>query len=163
MSEVAEPSKGCIQATAQAGLRAMAEALFPVNEIGAPDYRDAAIVARTLTYMEELPPAQRRLLVFLFVFVELLAPLLVPCMRRFSSLPVEERTAAIRRWRSSRMVAYRYLGDGIKATLTMMYMSHPAVLSHVGAFKTCSNPHDPLQLEVRTEVLAAPSAAEASS
>ncbi|MCA9605446.1 MAG: hypothetical protein KC619_07615 [Myxococcales bacterium] len=146
-------TKGFVARTMEAGLAGLAEALFPANEIGAPDWRDAEIVPRTLAYMAELPRPQRRLMVFLFVLVELAAPFLVPCLSRFSRLAVERRTTAVRGWRKSRFVLFRYLGEGIKATMTMQYMSHPRVLAHVGVYKTCTNPHDPLQLDVRVDAL----------
>ena len=123
-----------LQRHAEAGLSATAEALFPVNELGAPDFRATDLVARTLDYLALLPARQRRLLILLFVLVELGAPLLVFGTRRFSRLPVGERERAIRGFRGSSFLPVRVVGDALKACLTMMYMSHPAALAYVGAF-----------------------------
>jgi hypothetical protein len=118
---------------AESGLGAAAEALFPVNDYGAPDFRDTALVPRVIAHWELLPERQRRLLVLLFALVELAAPLLVPCLHRFSRLPVERRESAVRAWRLSRVGVVRLVGDALKATLTLHYMSHPAALRYVGA------------------------------
>lgn len=117
------------------GIRAASEGLFPENDFGAPDWRDTELVARTREYMAELPPPQRRLLVLLFVVVELLAPILLLVPRRFSRLSPERRAAAVRRWRGSRFFVLRVLGDALKATTTMMYMSHPRVVAHIGEYR----------------------------
>ncbi|HEX3598221.1 MAG TPA: hypothetical protein VHU80_24100 [Polyangiaceae bacterium] len=118
---------------AVAGLSATVEALFPVNDQGAPDYLTTDLVARTLEYLELLPARQRRLLLSLFALVELAAPFLLVGWGRFSSVSVERRERAVRRFRSSSVAALRLVGDALKASTTMMYMSHPAALSYVGA------------------------------
>ena len=121
------------------------EALFPENDLGAPDYRETDLEERILEYLRMVPARARRLLLLLFIGAELAAPLLVPCLSRFSSLPVTDREAAVRRWRRSRLLPLRILGDALKATTTLLYMSHPAALRHVGAFAACDAPTD-LQL-----------------
>lgn len=120
-----------------AGLGASAEALFPVNDFGAPDFRETEIVARTLDYMRALPATQRRLIQLLFAFVELAAPVLCGSFRRFSRMPAARREAAVRGFRRSRFAGVRLLGDALKATLTMMYMSHPRALAYVGEKSDC--------------------------
>ena len=122
---------------AEAGLSATAEALFPANRLGAPDYRTTELVARMLSYLRLLPARQRRLLLSLFALVELAAPLLLAGFGRFSRLPVERRERAVRRWRSSSVLPLRLVGDALKATTTMMYMSHPAALAYVGSHRGC--------------------------
>ena len=62
---------------AESGLIATAEALFPENAYGAPDYKTTDLVHRMLEYWKLLPSPQRRLLVFLFALVELLPPILL--------------------------------------------------------------------------------------
>ncbi len=135
-------------------MSAVSEALFPENELGAPDFRDTEMVGRTLEYIEELPPPQRRLLTLLFVFVELFAGLLLFAPRRFSKLRPARRAWAVRRWRRSNLFALRMLGDALKAAATMMYLSHPRVIAYLGAYKTCENPADPLPFPVRPRALA---------
>ncbi|HEX4334606.1 MAG TPA: hypothetical protein VH062_01760 [Polyangiaceae bacterium] len=127
---------------AEAGLSATAEALFPVNDLGAPDYRTTEVVARMLDYLRLLPARQRRLLLFLFAFVELAAPLLLVGFGRFSSLPVGRRERAVRRFRSSSVGPLRLVGDALKASTTMMYMSHPAALEYVGSYSGCGRVAD---------------------
>jgi hypothetical protein len=132
-----------------------AEAMFPENSLGAPDWREARVVERMIEHLHELPPRPRRMLLFLFGFVELAAPLLVPGLHRFSRLSVARRTRAIRRWRASRLYPFRLVGDGLKMTLTMIYLAHPAVARHMGEYKTCSNPFDPHPVEIRPGALQA--------
>ena len=132
-----------LQRYAEAGLSAAAEALFPVNDLGAPDYRTTDVVARMRSYLLLLPARQRRLLLSLFAFVELGAPLLLLRPGRFSRLPVGTREQAIRRFRASSFLPMRVIGDALKASMTMIYMSHPAALAHVGAFNGCGRALDP--------------------
>lgn len=120
-----------------AGLAAAAEAMFPANDFGAPDFRDTEIVARTLEYLAALPSTQRRLIRLLFVFVELAAPILCGGFSRFSRMSIARREAAVRGFRTSRFQLLRLLGDALKATLTMMYMSHPLALAYVGEKTEC--------------------------
>jgi hypothetical protein len=139
---------------AVSGIAAASEAAFPENTIGAPDFRSTDMVSRTLEYLEELPPDQHRLVKLLFVFVELAAVLLVFGFRRFSRIPMPRRTEVIRGWRRSRFLPLRLLGDALKATTTMMYMSHPSVIAHIGEYRSCDHPADELEIEVRSGALA---------
>jgi hypothetical protein len=122
---------------AEAGLSATAEALFPINELGAPDYRTTELVPRMLDYLRLLPARQRRLLLSLFAFVELAAPILLVGFGRFSRLSVGRRERAVRRFRNSSWPLLRLVGDALKASTTMLYMSHPAALTYVGAYPGC--------------------------
>jgi hypothetical protein len=136
------------------GIRAASQGLFPENDLGAPDWRETEMVQRTRDYIAELPPPQRRLLVFLFVFVELAAPLLVLGLRRFSKLEPEQRAAAVRRWRKSRFFLLRLLGDALKASTTMMYMSHPRVAAYIQEYRICEHAADPDEYALRPNELA---------
>jgi len=122
-----------LERLAKEGLGAAAEALFPSNDYGAPDYRETELVARTVEYWGLLPLRQRRLLVLLFACVELASVLLIRGGRRFSRHPAPAREVAVRAWRRSSLFPLRILGDALKASLTVLYMSHPAALAHVGA------------------------------
>lgn len=148
--------KGFFERRARDGLEAVAEALFPQNDYGAPDFKSTELVGRTLSYMDVLPRDKRRLLVALFALTELAAPLLIPCLSRFSRLPVARREEAVRRFRQSRFLPFRLLGDALKATTTLIYMSHPLALAYVGAYSTCERRTDPLAIPHRAGVLAAP-------
>lgn len=144
---------GFFQRQLIAGIRATSEGLFPENELGAPDYRDTEMVTRTLDYLAELPPPQRRLVSLLFVAVELLAPFLLLVPRRFSRISPTGRANAVRHWRGSRIFLLRLLGDALKATATMMYMSHPKVVGYIGEHRACHHPDDALRYPVRPHAL----------
>jgi hypothetical protein len=142
------------------GIRAASEGLFPSNDLGAPDWRDTDMVSRTREYIDELPPEQRRLLVLLFVFVELFAPVLLLTPHRFSNLPPRRRAQAVRSWRISRFFVLRVLGDALKASTTMMYMSHPRVVAYIEEYRVCVHPDDALAYPVRPKALERPAVTE---
>jgi hypothetical protein len=135
------------------GIAATGEAVFPENDLGAPDWKSTELVARTLEYIDELPPPQRRLICALFLLVELAAILVVFGFRRFSRLPVERRTELIRGWRRSRFLPLRLIGDSLKAAVTMIYMSHPSVIAYIEEYRACGHPADRLNIAVRPGVL----------
>jgi hypothetical protein len=117
------------------GLLAAAEALFPKNAIGAPDFAETRLLDRSIEYLAILPPPQRRLLILLFILVEIALPLLtLRGIGRYSKLPVERRLWLIRELRRSKLYPLRLIGDAVKGMLTMMYMSHPEVIRHIGMF-----------------------------
>ncbi len=147
-------SGGFFEARAADGLRATVEALYPANDYGAPDFRDADMVSRTFEYWRALPVRQRRLLMSLFALVELAAVLLVPGFRRFSKIPVDRREQAVRNFRRSRFLPLRLLGDALKAATTVIYMSHPSVLKYVGMYSACDRPMDPMPVTVRRDAFA---------
>lgn len=136
---------------ARRGLTAACEALFPENDFGAPDYRTTDLVRRTLEYLDILPAAQRRLLLTLFVVVELGSVVLVRGFTRFSRLSPERRVRVVRRWRRSRFLPFRVLGDAVKAVTTLIYVSHPAALEYAGAYAGCDHPLDSFPLKRGTQ------------
>jgi hypothetical protein len=138
---------------ARRGIFAAAEALFPENDYGAPDFRSTDLVRRTFEYLEELPNEQRRLILTLFVFVEVAAPFLFFTPHSFSTMSVRAREVGVRALRRSRFLPMRIVGDALKATMTMMYMSHADALAFIGAHSACSRPSDPLAIPVRPGVL----------
>ncbi|MCB9683095.1 MAG: hypothetical protein H6733_16645 [Alphaproteobacteria bacterium] len=79
-----------------------------------------------------LPPTQSVLLKLLFVGVEWLTPLLAPIGGRFSRRTPEGRVAVVEGWRGSWVFPVRLLGDAVRATLMMVYFSHPDVLLALG-------------------------------
>jgi hypothetical protein len=145
------------------GLEAAAEALFPVNDHGAPDFRTTELVRRTVEYLDELPPDKRRLLIALFAVTEFGTLLVWPYFSRFSRLSPARREDAVRGFRSSSFLPLRLLGDALKATTTLMYMSHPSALAYVGAFSSCERPFDPMQLPVKRDALAKSTGAEVNT
>lgn len=144
---------GLFSRIATDGLRATVEALYPVNDYGAPDWQATEMVSRTLDYWSDLPQRQRRLLMALFVLIELGAVFFVFGLKRFSRLSVTRRERAVRDLRRSRLVPLRLVGDSLKASTTVIYMSHPAVLEHIGMYSVCDRPEDPLRVQVRADAL----------
>jgi hypothetical protein len=144
---------GLWPAIAARGIAATADAMFPPNAVGAPDWLQAEMLPRMLRYLDELPPRQRRLLLGLFVLVELGAPLMVPGLRRFSRLTPQRRLQAIGRWRASRLEPLRLVGDGLKMTMTMLYLAHPAVRRHIGELAPCAAPAGPAAAAEQPDVL----------
>ncbi len=134
--------------TAMVSIHAVSEAMFPSNDFGAPDYEATDLVRRTREYIDELPPEQHRLLLLLFIFLELATPLLSLRFRKFSSFTPVRRAELVRGWRKHWFQPLQWLGDALKATMTMMYFSHPTVVKHLESFKTCERPTDPLQFPV---------------
>ena len=66
----------------------------------------------------------------------------------------------MRRWRKSRWFLLRVLGDALKASTTMMYISHPRVLEHIEEYRVCEHETDGLRVPVRPKALEAPSVSE---
>lgn len=118
------------------GFAACAEALFPENDYGAPDWRATDMVARGETWWLTMPPAARKMVIAMFAAIEVGAPLLKPGFRRFSRLPPEERRALVTRWRSSALMPLRFLGDAVKSSMTMIYLSHPLAMAYIGVKTT---------------------------
>lgn len=129
-------------------LPAACESLYPPNDQAAPDYRQTDLPQRMATYVDRLPPGQRRLLKLMFIGVEAASVALAP-FRRFSSRAANVRRRAVRRWRASSVLPLRLLGDALKSALQMVYLSHPDVIRFIGEYKTWSHPGDALQMEVR--------------
>ena len=59
----------------------------------------------------------------------------------------------MRRWHTSWFKPLRILADALKATTSMIYLSHPAALAYIGMYKACENEGDPLQVDIDTEAL----------
>jgi len=81
-------------------------------------------------------PRMRLLMHLLFFLIEH-ATLFFPAPgggghRRFSALTVEQRTAAIEGWRTSRLFPRRIVFASLRAILTMGYFAYPAVLRQLG-------------------------------
>jgi hypothetical protein len=146
-------ARGFVWRHSRAGIAAAAEALFPENDYGAPDWQSTEMVDRTNDYLEALPREQRRLITTLFLVLELGTLVLVQGFRRYSHVDVERRAEIIRTWRRSRFFVFRIVGDAVKATTTIIYMSHPLALAHIGAYKTCERPDDPLPFRVEPTAL----------
>lgn len=158
-----EAKQTFMERTARATVRATAEVYFPTNDFGAPDWRDTDMVERTMEYLKDIPPSARPMLYVLFFAVEWLAPFLLAGLGRFSkrSLPFRERV--IRRWNTWNFILFRFLAEGLKAQLTMTYMSHPLVQEHMGVWKACERAVDPYQRPVRPDFLAQFAAEDAAA
>lgn len=138
-----------LERSARNGLTAVAEVYFPENDEAAPGWRETRMVERTMSYLNTLPPANRRMIYLLYAAVEWLTPLWLAGIGRFSKRSLAFRTRAVRRWQTWDFLPFRLLSDGIKAQITMLYCSHPAVQKHLGVWKSCGREADPYPLPVR--------------
>lgn len=127
---------------------AACEALFPVNTESAPDFEQTELVERTHAWVGGLPASQRKLVKLMFIGVELLAAI-AGLGRRFSRRSVASRESLVRRWRASGVLPLRLLGDALKSSLQMIYLSHPAVVRYLGEYKVWRHPNDPFEIDVR--------------
>lgn len=127
------------------------EALFPLNELGAPDYLHTQLPSRVWRYIQAVPPSYRRLLVLLFFFLEWW-----PCLSlrpsRYSRLSRPQRLALVAGLRASPWYPLRLVGDSVKGVLTMMYCSDPAVLRYMGVY-TVSPREGDVDMDARPDAL----------
>ncbi len=117
---------------ALAGFQAVCEALYPDNEFGAPSWRTTDMVARAATHWDALPPQSRLTLEALYAGLELGGSALAPWVGRLSSLPVARRFKMLERMRKSRVWPLRFVAEAVKSSSTMIYLSHPAAMQHIG-------------------------------
>jgi hypothetical protein len=115
---------------------AAAEAMFPAGGAIPPSGHEARVTAYVERYVERVPGRIRLLMRLLFLLVEQ-ATILLPApgrggRSRFSSLPVEQRMAALEGWRTSRLFPRRIVFTSLRAILCMGYLADPAVLRHLG-------------------------------
>jgi hypothetical protein len=131
-----------VRALARRGFVACAEAVFPEGHAGYPDWRTTELAERFEPWLDALPPETRHLMEAVYTSVELGGGLLVASPGPFSRLPVPRRAAIISGWRASHFMPLRFLGDAIKSSTAMLYMSHPAALRRVGARSACDHPEN---------------------
>ena len=125
---------------ALAGFQAVCEALYPDNEFGAPSWKTTDMVARAATHWDALPPQSRLTLEALYAGLELGGSALAPWVGRLSSLPVARRFKMLERMRKSRVWPLRFVAEAVKSSSTMIYLSHPAAMQHIGAARECLRP-----------------------
>lgn len=130
---------GLLRRTALAGFQAVCEAFYPDNDLGAPSWRDADMVARAARHWDALPPGSRYLVETLFASMQLGGAALAPGLGPLSRVPVEKRAAMFSAWKKSRVWPLRFAAEALKSATTMLYMSHPAVMRHVGITKACGD------------------------
>lgn len=118
------------------GFAACAEALYPENDYGAPDWRETEMVARAEEWWRTLPPSARMTVVGMFAAIEIGGPILKPGFRRLSRMAPEDRRALVGRWRASSLVPLRFIGDAVKSATAMIYLSHPRTMTYMGITRT---------------------------
>ncbi len=133
------------------GIRGLSEALYPVNDFGAPDWQDVDMVKRTYQNLFLMPPFQRFLLLVLYCVSEIVLPLLVPAIKPFSKVSLENRIKTLQRMKKSKIFFIRLFSEAIKAALQMIYMSHPTVLEYIGEYKHCPMPKDPFAMPIKSK------------
>ncbi|HJO22009.1 MAG: hypothetical protein QF890_04985 [Myxococcota bacterium] len=117
-------------------VRAAAAAIFPAGGAVSPSGGEARIAVHTDRWLVQLEPRVRLLVRLLFFLVEH-ATLFFPApgldgFRRFSSLRLDQCEAALEGWRISRLAPRRLVFQGLRAIVTMGYLSHPPVLRELG-------------------------------
>ena len=122
------PLRRWFDATYARSVHATSEALYP-EAPGIPGGVSTELAPRTMAYIDQLPPTQRPMVALLFVAVEWLPFLMWPLGGRLSRRTAERRVATVEGWRHSRIWPLRLVGDALRATLTMVYFSHPKVLA----------------------------------
>jgi hypothetical protein len=113
-----------------------AEAMYPAGgpipssglDADLPDYLERLMAASQL---------QTRILLHLLFFLVEHGTLLFPTpgrggMRRFSSLDIEHRVAALDGWAESALFVRRVVFTSLRAVLTMGYFAHPPVVRRLG-------------------------------
>jgi hypothetical protein len=134
--------KAPVRVLARRGFIACAQAVFPEGHGDNPDWRATALADRFDPWLDALPPETRGLMEAVFTTIELGGGLLGASPGPFSRLPVARRAALISGWRASHFMPLRFLGDAIKSSTGMLYMSHPAALRRVGARSACDHPEN---------------------
>jgi hypothetical protein len=117
-------------------LTAAADTVFPPGGAITGSGSDAEVAERTDIWVAEIA-ASMRLLIRLLLFLVEHATLFFPApgrggFRRFSSLDVGQREAALRAWSESSLAPRRLVFQSLRAVLTMGYLSDPAVLRELG-------------------------------
>jgi len=122
-----------VRPLAIAGFKASAEVVVPPNDLGAPDVAATRLELRFDRWLDELPPESRRLMLLLYGATEVLVPLLMPALGRFSRQPLARRAALVERWRRSPIAPLRFVAEAMKSPVVMMYLSEPDALRWLGA------------------------------
>jgi hypothetical protein len=118
-------------------LAAVAEAVFPPGGAIPCSGLDARILPYVDGLMLRAHPRPRRLMRLLFFLFEhgtlvFPAPGGLRGRRRFSSLDLERRIAALESWAGSRLSARRLAFGSLRAIVTLGYFAHPPVLRQLG-------------------------------
>ena len=130
-------------------IRGLGEVMFPRNDRGIPDYQITELENRTLAYLKLLSPFTRLSLVLLYFGAEYVFPLLSWRPGRMSHMSPSKRLKILSKLKTANSYYIRSLTDGLKANLTMIYMSHPSVSNYIGEYKTCINPEDSFQINIK--------------
>lgn len=132
-----------------------AAAIFPAGGAVPPSGGEARVAAHTDRWLAQVEPRVRVLMRLLFFLVEH-ATLFFPApgldgFRRFSSLRPDQREAALEGWRTSRLGPRRLVFQGLRAIVTMGYLSHPPVLRELGLAPRDIVPGGPLASEAAVD------------
>lgn len=131
-------------------LAAAAEAAFPEGAPG-PSHREAEVPSRFWAWHQELPRREQILVELLLFTVELFA--LLWTWRPFTWLEPEARRQVMARLKAHRRYPVRLVGESLKGLLTMIHLSSPAVMQHVGVYAVDEHPADPYRLPIRRDGL----------
>jgi hypothetical protein len=116
-------------------VNAVAEVMFPAGGAIPFSGLDARIPRYADRFLAALEPPQRLEIRVLFAVFEH-ATLFFPGpgwngFRRFSSLDLEQREVAMQGWSQSSVFLRQMIFTALRAVLTMGYLGHPTVMSHL--------------------------------
>lgn len=97
-----------------------------------PGFEETEIERRMVLYIEALPPEQSPMVALLYVLVEYLAWFVAPWKGRLSRRSIPDRVHLVEAWRESWIWPLQVVGDALRASLCMVYFSHPAVMAAYG-------------------------------
>ena len=131
-----------VRPIARRGFIACVQAAFPEGHGNNPDWRMTECDTRFEPWLDALPPETRFVIEALYTTVELGGGILGARPLPFSLMPVQRRAEIINYWRSSHIVPLRFLGDAIKSSTAMLYMSHPLAMQRAGVTSACDHPEN---------------------
>ncbi|RME93132.1 MAG: hypothetical protein D6767_01675 [Candidatus Hydrogenedentota bacterium] len=127
-------------------LESIGRAFFPENDFGAPSWKDVDLVKRTLDMNKMLPPKTGRQLDLLYLAAYWIFPIFVFRIPPLSLYSTKTQTKIFQKMAASRNYFIRSLADAVKASITMVYMSHEKVVKYIGEKDHCPLPNDPFKI-----------------
>lgn len=136
-------------ARTQAGVRAVAEALFHGRSRPAPPARLDWVAAEVVDILGYAGTRARLLFRLCLLMVQVLAPLSIGRLTSLGRLEVEARVRALGRLERTSLGAALVLA--IKALLCTIWYEHPDAAREIGAYEPCDTPRLPHRLPLLAE------------
>ena len=116
---------------------AMADAMFPGDQLGMPNGTDVAVVETLDGYLGAINSHTANLLRLLLHAIDEMAVVSGLKMRRFHRRPRHERVAILNAWDTSMIGVRREAFRGLKLLLSMGYCESPEVIRAAGLDYQC--------------------------